>query len=277
MPTIHPTALVSPQAELASGCQIGPWCVLNGPVRLGEGVRLIGNVYIEGPAEIGAGTTVYPFACVGFPGQDFKFSPGMATAGVRVGRECVIRESATIHAATKTDHPTTIGDKVFMMAYAHVGHDARVGNNVVMVNSSAVAGHTRIGDNVTMSGGVGVHQFVRVGRYAFFSGGVAVSADVPPFCIVTSRQIIGGINRVGLRRAGFSRPDITKIDEAYRTALRGGLTREEMVRTLEQLGRDCEPVMEMARFVGESTRAVCQGRRGHSGAMASVRSEAAEG
>jgi UDP-N-acetylglucosamine acyltransferase len=267
MANVHPSAVVSSDAELAPGVSIGPGCVIQGRVKIGANVQLIGNVYITGPAEIGDDTVVYPFACLGFPGQDFKFKPGMETAGIRVGQGCIIREHATIHAATKATRPTTVGDRCMLMVNAHVGHDVVVGNNVVMVNNSALGGHSQIGDNVTLSAGASVHQFTRVGRYAFFSGGSMVSTDVPPFCTVTSRQLLGGINRVGLRRAGFTRDHITRVNDAFRTALRGGLTREEMLRTLQELGRDCPPVMEMATFVSQSTRSVCVARRIHSGVL----------
>lgn len=277
MPVIHPTASVSSESELGEGVSIGPGCVLMGRVKLGAGVTLIGNAYLAGPIEVGAGTTVYPFACLGFPGQDVKFSMGMPTAGVKIGAKCIIREHATVHAATKTEHATTVGDNVFMMAYSHVGHDARVGSNVVMVNSAACAGHVEIGDNVILSGGAVVHQFVRVGRLAFFSGGTAVSADVPPFCIVTGRQIIGGINRVGMRRAGIARDDITRVDHAFRAALKGGLLRQEMVQRLADLGRESPCVAEMAAFVASSKRAICQATRRHSGSRGSVQADAGAG
>lgn len=265
---VHPTAIVSKTAELSPGVNIGPGCVIDGPVKLGPNVSLIGNVYITGPAEIGADTTLYPFVCIGFPGQDFKFKPGMETAGVRIGQSCIIREHSTIHAATKTARPTTVGDRVMMMVNTHVAHDAALGSNVVMVNNSSLGGHAQVADNATLSACVSIHQFVRVGRYVFFSGGTAVSADVPPFCTVSNRQILGGINRVGLRRAGFSREDITRVHDAFRLALRGGLTREDMLRTLRELGESCDAVREMADFVAASTRAICVARRSHSGVVA---------
>jgi len=256
---IHPSAIVSSQARLGDGCEIGPHCVLAGAVTLGPGVKLLANVHLCGPVDIGAGTIIYPFACLGFPPQDFKFSPGMPTAGVRVGAECVIRESVTIHAASKTDAPTSIGDKAYMMVGSHMGHDARAGNNVIMVNGAMLAGHSTVMDNCTIGGCCGVHQFTRVGRFAFMSGGTAVSMDVPPFCVVVERQRLGGINRVGLRRSGMARDHITMIDKAFREVFRGHVPRQEQIQRLEELGRDCPPVMEMAQFVKEAKRAICPG------------------
>ena len=239
MPVIHPTASVAREAQLAESVEIGPFCVLTGAVRLGAGVRLIGNVYLNGPVAIGEGTTVYPFACIGFPPQDVKFKLGDATAGVIVGQNGLIREHATIHSASNDQTPTTVGDRVFMMVNTHLGHDAKVGNNVVMVNNSAVGGHGQLYDNATLGGGALVHQFCRVGRLAMISGGVAVSVDVPPFCISDERNRIKGINVVGLRRAGFARQHITDVRLAFRDLLRSPMDRDELVAEVLKRGKDC--------------------------------------
>jgi UDP-N-acetylglucosamine acyltransferase len=259
MPDIHPTAVVDREAELAPDCVIGPGCVLRGRVKLAAGVNLISSVQLNGPVEIGAGTNVYPFACLGFPGQDFKFKPGMPTPGVKVGSGCILREGVTIHAATKETSPTTIGNNVMMMVGSHVGHDGFVGNNVIMVNGAVMAGHSAAHDNSTIGGLCAIHQFTRIGRLSFMSGGTAVSMDVPPFCVVSDRQRLGGINRVGMRRSGMDRGHITRVDEAFRRAFRNHLPRAEQIAILDELGRDCPPVMEIAEFVRQAKRAICPG------------------
>lgn len=259
MPSIHPTASVSPEAELAPDVEIGPFCCLTGKVKLAAGVRLMGNNYIAGPATIGAGTMVYPFACIGFPPQDVKFKPGDRTAGVVIGAGGQIREHATIHAASNDHTPTTVGDKVFMMVNTHLGHDVQVGNNVVMVNNSAVGGHGQIADNVTLGGGALIHQFVRVGRLCFLAGGVRVSCDVPPFCLADEGNRIKALNQVGLRRSGMPREHITELRRAFRDVLRPVMRRDEMLRTLEDRARNCPPIAELAAFIAAAKRPICAG------------------
>jgi UDP-N-acetylglucosamine acyltransferase len=256
---IHPSAIVDPDAVLAPGVDIGPWCVLSGAVRLGEGVRLVANVHIHGPAEIGANTILYPFACIGFPPQDFKFKLGDRTAGVKIGPDCIIRESVTIHAATSAEVPTTLGARVFMMACSHVGHDGRLGSNVIMANSALVAGHGQVGDNVMFSGNAAIHQFVRVGRLAFLTGNEGSSMDVPPFCTLGSRNTIHTVNLVGMRRSGMPREHVTAVREAFWHVLRRPIPRPEVVEMLRERGRDCPPVMEMAEFVAAAKRPIARG------------------
>lgn len=256
-PKIHPSAMISPEATLSPGVEIGPNCTVRGAVKLGAGVTLIANVYLQGPLEVGGGTTIYPNACIGFPPQDFKFKPGMASAGVRIGSDCIIREGMTIHAASKAPGagpPTTVGDRCFLMVQSHIGHDARVGNEVVLCNGALIAGHAEVGDKVTISGNVAVHQFVRVGRLVMFSGLTAVSRDVPPFCLVGGRNTIHGLNAVGLRRNGISREEITMLRKAFREAFRARVPRAEQTEILVELGKGSPCVREMAEFCAASTR-----------------------
>lgn len=262
MAQIHPSAIVSKEAELAPGVEIGPWCEIRGRVKLGEGVRMMARVSIEGPVEIGAGTIMYPNVCIGMPPQDVKFKPGDPTPGVRIGCGAILREYATVHAASKPEAPTTIGDRVFMMVNSHAGHDARVGNDAIMVNAVLLAGHVEIGERALLSGGVAVHQFTRVGRLAMVSGVIAMTMDVPPFCISGERNTINGLNIVGMRRAGIARDDITRLRAAFRDAFRRPLPRQEIIACLEEHGRTCALAQEMADFVRTAKRAVCTAAAG---------------
>ena len=259
MPKIHPTSEVSPQAELADDVQIGPFCIITGHVRLGPGVRLLGSNYINGPVSIGTGSILYPHACVGFEPQDVKFKPGMKTAGVVIGEATILREHATIHAASNDHTPTRVGDRVFMMVNSHVAHDCRIGNRVTFVNGAGIAGHGQIEDDVILGGNAVIHQFCRIGRMAIMSGDCAVSLDVPPFCMVSERNRIGGLNVVGLRRSGMDRGDITALKTAFRELLRKPMPRKDLIVELRRRGEASLPVSELAEFVAASQRGICPG------------------
>ncbi len=257
MAKIHPTAIVSGDVQVDDSAEIGPWCIVEGAVTLGAGVRLINSVRIQGPVKIGQGTLLYPGAAIGYEPQDYKFTPGSKTAGVEVGEHCLIRENVTVHAATKADVPTRVGSRVFMMANSHVGHDGRVEDGVNMMNGASIAGHSHIGPKAILSGGIMVHQFARIGRLAMMSALSAVSNDVPPFCLVAARNRISGVNVVGMRRAGYASREITEVRRAYREVLRAALMRSEVIEELTKRGVDSPAVAEMAQFVRESKRGVC--------------------
>lgn len=264
---VHPSAVIEGVVRLGEGVVVGPGCVLTAPrvdgeereIEIGAGTRLIANVVVHGPVTIGAGCTLFPGVCVGFGAQDYKVTEKSPTGGVRIGDGCLLREHATVHSATAGDRVTTIDARCFLMVNAHVGHDAVLGRDVVMVNNSAIAGHCVVGDKVNFGGGSALQQGTRVGRLAFVSGGVMCSTDIPPFCTANERNRLGGVNLVGLRRSGMDRGDITRVREAFRRALRPSLPRDEQVAVLEEIGASSAAVAEMAAFVREAKRAVCPG------------------
>ncbi len=256
MPTIHPTAIVSKESELADDVQIGPFCVLQGRVRLGHGCHLISHVSLMGPITIGERATIYPGARLGFPGQDFKFKLGDPTAGVAIGNNAIIRENVTIHAATSDRAPTSVGNDALLMVNAHMGHDSQIGNNVILVNNCALAGHTKLFDRVTFGACSVIHQFDRVGRLAFVSGGAVVATDVPPFCMAHSRNRLAGLNLVGLRRNAVPAQQITLLRRAYRDVFRANLPKHEMVAALRARAEACPLAAEMADFIELAKRPI---------------------
>jgi UDP-N-acetylglucosamine acyltransferase len=256
--SIHPTAVISDECEIEGDVTIGPFCCIEGRVRIGAGSVLQSAVTIHGPATIGQGVQVYPQACIGTPGQDFKFKPGDPSAGVEVGSGSILREASTVHAATKPDHPTRLGERVFMMVGAHVGHDSVIESDVILMNHVAVAGHVHVGERSVISALSVIHQFTRVGRLVMMSGGSGCSMHVPPFCMVNDRNRMGGINAVGMRRGGLPREEITAVRRAFRDALLPPLTKTEMIEILREYGEASPSVMEMAEFVESATgRGIC--------------------
>lgn len=256
MPKVHPTATVDERARLGEGVEIGPYCIVTGDVTLGPGVRLLTRVSLQGPLTVGAGTVIYPNACIGFEPQDYKFKPGSPTAGVVIGEGCLIREHATVHAATSLQKPTRLGDRVFMMVNAHVAHDAEVRDDAILVNNVAMGGHTELHERAILSGGVVVHQFGRIGRLAMCSGGAVVTNDVPPFCMSAQRNMLVGLNLVGMRRAGMPRSEIDAVRSAYREVFRRNPPRAELLEQLRERGEQSPAVMLMHDFVVASKRSI---------------------
>lgn len=256
---VHPTAIVSDEATLAPGVTVGPRCTIEGSVELGEGVTLLGDVQVHGDAHIGPGSTVYPYACIGFGPQHVKIRPGDPIGGVRIGAEAVIREHATVHASMYPDQLTTVGDRLYLMVNGHIGHDCVVGDDVIVCNGALLAGHCEIAERAYVSGNVAVHQFCRVGRGAMLAGGAGANADVPPYCTLIENNMLGGLNLVGMRRAGVPREEITVARRAYREVFRARLDRDTQIHRLDELGEQSGPVREMAEFVRASKRGVISG------------------
>ncbi len=243
---IDPTAIVHPSAELDIGVEIGPYSIVGEGVRIGKNTWVGPHVVIGERTTIGRDSRVYQFASVGAPPQDLAYK-GEETETI-IGDGNIIREFVTIHRGTLKDKGRTIcGDNNLFMNYVHVAHDCTVGNNVIMANAATLAGHVTIEDHAIVGGLVAVHQHVRIGAYCIIGGASAVSKDIPPYVMaVGNRAHLYGLNRVGLRRHGFSREEVEEIKKAYQILFKSSLRLREAV---EKLGRELPGSRHAVRFI----------------------------
>ena len=254
---IHPTAIVHSAAQLADDATVGPYAIIDQHVRIGPGSVIGAHAYITGWTTIGPNNKVHHGAVLGHEPQDLSYD-GSETQLI-VGAGNVFREYVTIHrGATKGDRTTLIGNQNYFMVDSHVGHNTRIGNENILANNVLLAGHVELEDQVVVSGGSVIHQFVRIGRLAIVRGGVAVGKDVPPFVMVTDVNYVGGLNMVGLRRAGLSAAARTSIKQAFRLLYRSGLNVTQALEKIRANEMSAE-VRHLVDFVASSRRGICAG------------------
>lgn len=254
---IHPSAMVSPKAQLGEGNDIGPGCVIDDGAVLGARNRLWMNVYVGPGTTLGDDNQVHMGAILGHLPQDLGFKGGATFT--RIGSRNTIREYASIHRGTQEGTATVLGDDNFLMTGAHVGHNGQVGNKVILVNLATLAGHVHVEDEAVISGMVVVHQFVRIGRLAMISGLSAVNKDVPPYTLCGGRPaVIQGLNVVGLRRAGFTPAVREDIKQVYKLLYRSSLNVSQAMDAIQQACKTPEAA-RMLEFVKSSKRGVSAG------------------
>ncbi len=253
---IHPTAVISPGAVVADDVEIGAFTIIGEDVTIGKGSWIGPHVVIDPHVTIGPKCRIFQFAAIGAIPQDLKFGGEKST--VRIGTGVTIREFVTIHRGTESGGGVTeVGDQTFLMAYTHVAHDCRIGKMVVLANNTTLAGHITIGDHATVGGLVAIHQFVRVGDYAFVGGKSAVVKDIPPFVIASGdRAVLHGLNRVGLKRHGFSAPVLVALKKTYRIIFRYGLTVNEAITRVRAEVEMLPEVEHFIEFIKASPRGV---------------------
>ena len=278
MPDFHPTAIIRGEVELADDVLVGPGCVLDGmsgPITVGAGTRLIGNVYLYGPLKIGTANTLYPGVCIGFAPQSVGFDDSVAGPGVLIGDHNVLREGVTIHRAITDEGPTTIGHQCYFMVNAHAGHDVQVGDHCVLVNGALLGGHAVVGSWVTVGGNSTVHQFTRLGRGAFLSGSLGVARDLPPFFMATATNHVGSLNVIGMRRMNLSAQEIEDIRWVYKMFYRRRLL---PAAALEQIKtRANRPIIaEYVEFMSKCRRGLCPGQQQLKRVTIPIVTEAAE-
>lgn len=214
---IHPTAIVSPEAQLGENVEIGPFSVVGDHVKLGDNCRLHSHVVLDGHLSCGAGNEFFQFCSIGAPPQDKTYQN--EPTRVEVGDNNIFREYVSVHRGTlKEDHVTKIGNNNFLMAHVHLGHDVILGSDCVLANSVNLAGHVRVGDRAIIGGGTNISQFVTLGRGAYIGGASAIDRDIPSFCTAYGNRVrLKGINIIGLRRHGYSKQEISELVDFFRT------------------------------------------------------------
>ena len=231
MPNIHPTAVVSPKAEIDTDVKIGPYSVIEDHVIIRSGTEIGPQCVLHSFVNLGADNQLHAQVVLGGLPQDITFKGDPITINQKLKIE--IRENCTVHRSTNPDNPTRIGSNCFLMSYSHVAHDCQLGNEVVLTAYVGLSGHIEIGDKANLGGHVGTHQFIRIGTLSMVAGYTPVRKDVLPYCLLGGDPVRHyRLNIIGLRRAGIKGERYRELEHAFRR-LREGETIDNLNGTPE--------------------------------------------
>jgi UDP-N-acetylglucosamine acyltransferase len=262
MTNVDSTARVAPGAQLGKDVTIGPYCVIGPKVTIADGCHLLTHVHVTGRTTIGPRTKISAFASLGTPPQSVHYKGEDTT--LTIGADCDIREHVTMNIGTAGSGGTKVGDRCMLMVGAHVGHDCIVGNDVVFANNATLGGFAQIGDYVFLGGLCAVHQFARVGEQAIVGGLAGVTNDIIPYAaVIGHRGKLAGLNRIGLKRRGFSNAEIQNVYRAYRGIFFGSGKLSDRVAMIAEAHRDDARVMRMIEFIRAGKRRLALPRGGH--------------
>jgi UDP-N-acetylglucosamine acyltransferase len=254
-PRIHPTALVSANAELASDVEVGAYAIIGDNCTVASGCIIAPRATLERNVALAANVQVGMGTILGGPPQDLKYAGEETT--VEIGEGTVIREYTTINRGTSQSFKTTVGRNCLLMSYVHLAHDCHIGNNVILSNVVQLAGHVTVEDRAIVSGLSAVHQFVRIGRQSFIGGCSRVSKDIPPFLKAVGNPVrLYGLNTVGLQRSGMDEATIRELKRAYRLLFRSDLNVTQAVERAQEEIEGLPEVRELLHFVEASERGV---------------------
>jgi UDP-N-acetylglucosamine acyltransferase len=224
---IHPTAIVSSEAKISEGVEIGPYSIIDSDVRIGRNTIIGPHVVIKAHTDIGEGCRFFQFASIGEVPQDLKFK-GEETRVV-IGNHNTIREFVTIHRATTEDTGvTSIGDHNLIMAYCHVAHNCKLGDHIVMANAANLGGHVHVEDFAIISGLTG--NFAK----------------------------LYGLNVIGLKRRGFKEETIMALKETYKIIFRSSLLLSDALERVRREFNDIPEVRHFIDFIQNSERGICR-------------------
>jgi len=237
---------------------VGPYCVLEGPLSLGDGCRLRNHVTINGSAEIGCRNEFYPYCSIGQQSQDLKYSS--EPTYLIIGDDNTFREGVTVNRATSPGDATRVGNQGNFLAYSHIAHDCIVGDHVIFSNNGTLAGHVIVEDRAIVGGLSAVHQFCRIGQFAIIGGCTKVVQDVPPFMIVDGNPArVRGLNTVGLGRVETDVAEIESLKRAFKALFRSEQNFSQAVSGLQASEiAACSKVSYLVEFLATSERGVCR-------------------
>lgn len=199
---IHPSAVVSATARIADTATVGPLCVIEDGVVIGDNTHLQAQVFVGRSAEIGrdcwlaAGAHVatacilrdrvrlHGGAVVGADGFGYELVDGRHAKVPQVGN-VVVEDDVEIGANSTLDRArfshTLIGAGTKIDNQVQVAHNVTVGKHCILCAQAGIAGSTVLEDYVVLGGQVGIagHLSIAQGSQIGGKGGVTVSIKEP--------------------------------------------------------------------------------------------------
>ena len=260
---IHPTAIISPKAELGKDVRVDAYAVVGAGVRIGAQTIIKHHATIDQNTLIGEDCLIFPFSSLGTDPQDVTYK-GEETF-VQIGDRNIIREFTTINRGTvKGGGHTRLGDDNYLMAYAHVAHDCQIGSHVILSNNATLAGHVEIGDYAVLSGFCAVHQFVHIGRNAYIGGYSVICQDILPFAkVAQSREAFSlyGPNSIGMMRNGYNREFIENIKDIFHIIYRSDLNTTQAVKQITDAHPHSAESQVIIDFISKTKRGILKNFR----------------
>jgi len=208
-PAIHPTAIVSPRAKLASDCSVGPYvviendaeigarttisafCFVGRAARVGEDCHLHPRVTLYPGARIGKRVEVHSGTVIGGDGFGYVFGEGRhwkfpQIGSVEIGDDVEIGCNTTIDRGSL--ETTRVGNGVKIDNLVQVAHNVQIGQHSVIAAQTGVSGSSTLGNNVVVGGQVGIadHCTLEDGAIA------GAQAGIPTGKTIRRGQIVWG-------------------------------------------------------------------------------------
>jgi UDP-3-O-[3-hydroxymyristoyl] glucosamine N-acyltransferase len=200
-PGIHPSAIVAPDAQIATSASIGPLCVIESGVVIGERTNLQSQVFVGRKARIGtdcwikAGAKIscecvlhnrvhiHLGAVIGADGFAYEFVAGRHEKIPQIGR-VVIHDDVEIGANTTIDRArfseTVIGEGTKLDNLVQIGHNLVIGKHCLICAQVGFAGSTTVEDYVVIGGQAGIAGHLTVGRGCKIDGQTGVNSSLEP-------------------------------------------------------------------------------------------------
>jgi acyl-[acyl carrier protein]--UDP-N-acetylglucosamine O-acyltransferase len=183
---IHPTSVISPDADLGSGVSVGPYAVINANVSVGDGS------YIESHTVLGAPTAAH-YA------DPRTYDPDRC----RIGNGAVIRSHCTVYAGVAIGKGFESGHHVTIREGARIGDGVRIGTLSDVQPEVTIGDHARLHSNVFVAKGSTIEELTWLFPYV-----ILIDDPHPPSDTCTQGPTIRRFAVVGARSTVYPAVEI---------------------------------------------------------------------
>lgn len=196
---VHPTAIVSPDAQVHETAAIGPYVVIERGARIGAAARIYPFAYIGEDCAVGDHATVYPNAILyqdvevgartiihagavlgadgfGFVWDGKRRVKVPQVGRVEIGEDCEIGAGTTIDRATVG--VTRIGRGTKLDNLVQIGHNCEIGEDGVIAGQTGISGSCVVGDRVVMGGQCGLSDHAHIASDVTFGGRTGTAQNI---------------------------------------------------------------------------------------------------
>jgi len=197
---IHPTAVISPNAQIAKDVAIGAYTVVEDGVEIGAGSIIYSGCYVGCHAKVGKKCLIYPHvsirerieigdrviihsgAVIGSDGFGFAMVGGVQEKIPQIGTVS-IEDNAEIGANVTIDrarfNKTVIGKGTKIDNLVQIAHNVVTGENCIIVAQAGISGSTTLGKGVVLAGQAGIVGHIHIGDKAIVAAQAGVTKSIP--------------------------------------------------------------------------------------------------
>ncbi len=203
---IHPTAIISKNAQIGKEVSIGAYVVIGDDVQIEDKVVIYPLTYVGNKVVIGEGSILYPKvvinekvtigkrviihsnAVIGSDGFGYV-ETGKTHYKIPQKGKVLIEDDVEIGACVTIDRATMgatiIGKGTKIDNLVHIGHNVVIGKNCIIVAQAGIAGSVTLKDNVILAAQSGVSEHVVIKENTIVAARAGVIKDIGPNQIVS--------------------------------------------------------------------------------------------
>jgi UDP-3-O-[3-hydroxymyristoyl] glucosamine N-acyltransferase len=176
------SAKIHSEARLGKNVSVGEHCVIGPEVVIGNNTRLFNNVVVTGRVDIGKDCVIKDNATIGSEGYDFELDesgrplhcPHMGL--IKIGNRVWIGANSSIESAALDD--TVIGDGVKIDDLVQIGYNSEIGAGCMVTAGVIVSRYVKIGEGTWLAPNASIRERITIGKNALIGTGAVVVGDV---------------------------------------------------------------------------------------------------